>query len=73
MDWQEVEAHTGRRWERADGYAVVSLRETAGGDWAVTYDRLQQAPEGETYERTSEPTESAALDRAEEYRENDSH
>lgn len=73
MDWQEVDAHTGRRWERADGYAVVSIRETAGGDWAVTYDRLTQAPEGEAYERVSEPTEEAALDRAESYRENDSH
>jgi len=68
MEWTEVDVRVGRRWEREDGYAVVSVRETASGEWAVTYDRLTQAPEGEAYDRATEPDEEAALDRAKEYR-----
>lgn len=69
MEWQEVETRVGRRWERADGYAVVSLRETAGGEWAVTYDRLEQADEGRAYDRTAAPSEDEARALAESYRE----
>nr|WJK63038.1 hypothetical protein QSJ49_07135 [Halobacterium salinarum] len=46
MDWTEVTRQTGREWERADGNAIVRARRTAGGDWAVTYERLTQAPRG---------------------------
>lgn len=68
MEWTEVDARTGRRWEREDGYAVVSVRETASGEWAVTYDRLTQAAAGEAYERATEPDEESALRRAADYR-----
>ncbi|AAG19567.1 MULTISPECIES: DUF7543 family protein [Halobacterium] len=68
MDWTEVTRQTGREWERADGNAIVRARRTAGGDWAVTYERLTQAPEGSTYERTTAPTEDDALAVAAEFR-----
>ena len=65
MEWTEVERPVGREWEREDGYAVIRLRQTARGDWAVTLDRLEQAPEGEHYERTTADSEDAALSRVE--------
>ncbi|WP_438268322.1 DUF7543 family protein [Halomarina halobia] len=49
------------RWTRADGTVVVSLRETADTRWAVTLDRLEQAPEGSGYERETVPTREDAL------------
>lgn len=69
MEWQEVESRVGRRWERADGYAVVSLRETADGEWAVTYDRLEQADDGRAYDRTTVESKDEALSLAASYRE----
>lgn len=69
MEWHEVERQTGREWERADGHAVVRLRQTARGDWAVTYDRLEQADEGSAYERVEVGSEDAALTRVERFRE----
>jgi hypothetical protein len=67
MDWQEQDRQTGREWERADGNAVIRLRQTARGDWAVTYDRLEQAPEGSAYERVEVGSEDAALSRVEQF------
>lgn len=68
MDWTEVDVQVGRRWERADGYAVVNVRETADGQWAVSSDRLEQAPEGDAYEHTTVETKEEALDVAADYR-----
>ncbi|GAD53887.1 hypothetical protein MBEHAL_2647 [Halarchaeum acidiphilum MH1-52-1] len=68
MAWEEVEDRTGRRWERTDGDAVVSVRETATGEWAVTYDRLRQAPEGEAYRRETCESEADAVALAAEWR-----
>ena len=69
MEYHEVERQAGREWERADGNAVIRLRQTARGDWAVTYDRLEQADEGSTYERAEVGSEDAALTRVEEFQE----
>lgn len=77
MDWTEVategptDAGERREWERADGHAVVVVRETAGGDWAVTLDRLEQAPEGPAYRRETLSDREAALELAAEWREAD--
>lgn len=69
MDWQERDRKTGREWEREDGFAVIRLRQTARGEWAVTYDRLEQAPEGDAYERVTVASEDAALSRVEAFQE----
>jgi len=69
MEYHEVERKTGREWERADGNAVIRLRQTARGDWAVTYDRLEQAGEGSAYERVEVGSEDAALTRVEDFKE----
>jgi hypothetical protein len=68
MDWEEQDRQTGREWERTDGNAVIRLRQTARGDWAVTYDRLEQAPEGSTYERVEVGSEDAALSRVKQFK-----
>lgn len=68
MEWHEVDRETGREWEREDGHAVVRLRQTARGDWAVTYDRLEQAGDGSAYERVEVGSEEAALTRVEEFK-----
>ena len=68
MEWEELDRRTGREWEREDGYAVIRLRQTARGDWAVTYDRLEQAPEGSAYERVTVGSEDAALSRVESFK-----
>jgi len=65
MDWAEVERRDGREWEREDGYAVVRMRQTARGDWAVTFDRLEQADEGSAY--VTGGSEDAALSRVERF------
>lgn len=59
----------GREWEREDGFAVVRLRRTARGDWAVTFDRLAQAPAGEAYDRETVESEDAALSRVQQFQE----
>jgi hypothetical protein len=69
MEWHEGERKAGREWERADGNSVIRLRQTARGDWAVTYDRLEQAAEGQAYERVEVGSEDAALTRVEEFQE----
>ncbi len=62
MEWEE----TDDGWCRADGAAILTLRETADGRWAVTLDRLKQAPEGPAYRRETldsrEATEALAAD-----------
>lgn len=65
MEWTEVERQNGREWEREDGNAVVRLRQTARGDWAVTLDCFEQAPEGAQYERVTADSEDSALSRVE--------
>jgi hypothetical protein len=69
MEYHEVERQAGREWERSDGNAVIRLRQTARGDWAVTYDRLEQADEGSAYERVEVGSEDVALTRVEEFQE----
>ncbi|QLC33996.1 hypothetical protein EFA46_007190 [Halarchaeum sp. CBA1220] len=68
MEWHEQSAESGERWEREDGHAVVWVRETATGDWAVTYDRLRQAPEGSAYRHRTVATEADARSLAAEWR-----
>lgn len=69
MTWTQVTDDPDRaRWERADGYAEVSVRRTADGRWAVALDRLEQAPEGPTYRRETVADEEAARDLAAEWR-----
>ena len=69
MEWTEVEHQDGREWEREDGYAVIRLRQTARGDWVVTFDRLEQAAGGQRYERVTVDSEDAALSRVESFQE----
>ncbi|MFB6078064.1 MAG: hypothetical protein ABEJ80_03690 [Halarchaeum sp.] len=66
MAWTETDPD--RRWERDDGDAVVTVRETATGAWAVTFDRLLQAPEGEDYRHEKRDDEADALELAAEWR-----
>jgi hypothetical protein len=56
MDWEA----TDHGWDRADGAATVRLRRTADDRWAVTYDRLAQAPEGPAYRRKTVDSREAA-------------
>lgn len=55
-------------WERSDGYARIIVRVTARGDWAVSLDRLGQAPEGETYRHETTPDRETAVAIAAEWR-----
>jgi hypothetical protein len=83
MDWEEREARAGRTWTREDGNVIVSVRQTTGtrhpsdgpgddesgnGGWAVTLDRLEQAPEGPAYDRETVPDREAALEIAARWR-----
>jgi hypothetical protein len=52
-------------WDRADGYARVVARQTATGNWAVSLDRLEQAPEGETYAHETVDAREEAVSLAE--------
>lgn len=61
MDWTDRETRTGHEWTREDGTVVITLRETADTRWAVTLDRLEQAPEGQGYDRETVPTREEAL------------
>jgi hypothetical protein len=56
-------------WEREDRFARVVVRRTATDAWAVTLDRLQQAPEGQAYRRETVADRETALDRAATWRE----
>ncbi|WP_255148762.1 DUF7543 family protein [Halorarius halobius] len=68
MSWSRT-ADTERRieWERSDGYARVTARETATGDWAVALDRLKQAPDGAAYDHRTVDDRDRALAVAEEW------
>jgi hypothetical protein len=55
-------------WERADGYARVVVRETATGTWTVALDRLEQAPEGESYRHETVSDRAEAIETAEQWR-----
>lgn len=70
--WERVTEGTGdERWEREDGTAAVWVRETADGRWAVTLDRLEQAPEGPAYRRATVDDRQSALERARAWRGDD--
>lgn len=75
MDWHVVDGDPDSAaadrvaWERADRYARVILRETATGAWAVTLDRLAQAPEGQYYHRETLADREQALELAATWRE----
>jgi hypothetical protein len=56
-------------WERSDRFVRVVVRRTETGEWAVTLDALEQAPEGPAYERETRSTRAAATDRARAWRE----
>ncbi|MFC7176014.1 DUF7543 family protein [Halosegnis marinus] len=65
MGWERTRDDERRiEWERTDGYARVVARETATGTWAVSLDRLEQAPDGQTYDHRTAPDRDAALDPA---------
>lgn len=51
-------------WTRRDGLATVRVRERADGGFVVRYDRLEQAPEGETYRRERCADRETALELA---------
>ncbi|MFC6837627.1 DUF7543 family protein [Halomarina ordinaria] len=68
MDWNEEREGGTTRFTRSDGTVVVSVRETADTRWAVTLDRLEQAPEGPAYERETVATREAALEVAARWR-----
>ncbi|WP_254536294.1 DUF7543 family protein [Halomarina litorea] len=68
MDWTDRETRTGHEWTRGDGTVVVTLRKTADARWAVTLDRLEQAPEGPGYDRETLPTREEALGVVERWR-----
>ena len=66
MSWERTHDEGDRaEWERADRYARLVAREMASGQWAVSLDRLEQAPEGEMYRHETAPSRRAALDLAE--------
>lgn len=69
MGWTVTEERDDRlRWERSDGYAILSARATATGEWAVSLDRLEQAPEGPDYDHETVTDREAALDLARRWR-----
>lgn len=66
MSWtRQTDTETRVEWERADGYARIVARQTATGGWAVALDRLEQAPEGETYAHETVDTRDDAVEVAE--------
>ncbi|WP_178918173.1 hypothetical protein [Natronomonas gomsonensis] len=68
MDWTHEERDDGTVWSRSDRNAFVRLRHTADDRWAVTLDRLEQAPDGETYRHETFEDREAAEAQAEEWR-----
>lgn len=68
MSWTEIDAENGRKWEREDDFAIVTVRETTSGEWAVVLDQLEQAPDGQRYEHEIVESEDEALDLAAEWR-----
>lgn len=68
MEWRRDENEDETVWTRRDDTAVVRLRRTTTGTWAVTLDRLRQAPDGETYEHETFDDRAAAERQAEQWR-----
>lgn len=69
MSWRRTRDTAERiEWERGDGYARIIARETASGSWAVSLDRLEQAPEGETYRHETTSDRERALGLVSEWR-----
>jgi hypothetical protein len=68
MEWEEDSRDDGVVWSRSDRTAFVRLRHTAADEWAVTLDRLRQAPDGETFRHETFADRAAAERRAEEWR-----
>ncbi|MFC7228227.1 hypothetical protein N0B31_12500 [Salinirubellus salinus] len=70
MEWHVVDDGEERiEWERRDRFVRVVCRATTSGEWAVTLDALEQAPEGQDYARETHPTREAAEERAAAWRE----
>ncbi|WP_153952349.1 DUF7543 family protein [Halosegnis longus] len=68
MEWEQTtDTDTKLVWERGDATAEIVARKTAGGEWAVHYDRLIQAPEGETYRHETVPDREHATELAAEW------
>lgn len=69
MGWERTrDGEDHLAWDRDDGYARVTVRRTASGSWAVTVDRLEQAPGGPAYRRETLDDGEAARARAAEWR-----
>lgn len=69
MGWERTRDEPDRReWERDDGHARITVRRTAADSWAVTVDRLEQAPDGQAYRRETLVDRAAAARRAAEWR-----
>ena len=68
MEWRREDSETETVWVREDDTATVRVRQTATGTWAVTLDRLQQAPDGQTYRHETVEDRSAAEAQAAEWR-----
>ncbi|EJN60173.1 hypothetical protein SAMN04487950_2444 [Halogranum rubrum] len=61
MSWTEsTPDDTTTEWERSDGHANIRMRRRHDGSFAVRFDRLFQAPEGQFYKRETAESEPAA-------------
>lgn len=69
MNWMVDERDDETVWTRADDNAIVRVRRTAAGEWAVSYDRLRQAPAGEAYRHETFTNRESARRQAEAWRE----
>lgn len=70
MDWERTREEADHlAWERSDGYARVTVRETATGAWAVVVDRLEQAADGPAYRRETTADRDEAVTLAARWRE----
>lgn len=68
MEWTRENRDDGVVWSRSDRNAFVRLRRTADDRWAVTLDRLEQAPDGEAYRHETFEDRQTAEERAETWR-----
>lgn len=68
MEWHREDEDDETVWVREDETATVRVRQTATGTWAVTLDRLEQAPDGRAYRHEIFGDRSAADAQAAEWR-----